>query len=157
MQSSTSKLGTWRELSQTISLALTFESVFKEFEISRGSEGGLYGKSPEKLVRSREFWVSCIESSFWKVELRAPQATDRNNRAWGDVVHCFQTSKSQQLMAFLGKAWLHYIPYFGWRGALNMIGGLLVVGLELVSLAQRGHGAFWSYGKPLKCRIIFYA
>lgn len=154
MQPSASKLGTQREISKTVCQALTFESVFKEFEISRGNEGGLCGKSLEKPVCSGEFWVSCVESSFWKVELRVPQATDRNNRAWGDVVQYFQTSKAQQLTTFLGKAWLHFIPYFCWRGAL---GYCWWVGHELVSLAQKGHGMSWSYGEPLKWRIIFYA
>lgn len=128
MQSPVSKIGPRRELSKTICQALTFESVFKEFEISRGSEGGLYGKSLEKPVCSGEFWASCVESSFWKAELWVPQATDRNNRAWGDVVQHFQTSKAQQLTAFLGKAWLRFIPYFCWRSALNVAGVLLVSG-----------------------------
>lgn len=128
VQSSASKLGTQREPSKTISLALTFESVFKEFEISRGSEEGLYGKSLEEAVCSGEFWVNCDESGFWKLERRAPRATDRNNRAWGDVVQHFQTSKAQQLLAFLGKAWLHFIPHFCWRDALSVAGVLLVRG-----------------------------
>lgn len=75
VQSSASKLGTQRELSKTISLALTFESVFKEFEISRGSEEGLHGKSLEEAVCSGEFWVNCDESSFWKLERRAPSTS----------------------------------------------------------------------------------
>lgn len=152
MQSSALKLGTQRELWKTISLALTFESVFKEFEISRGSEEGLYGKSLEKPMCSGEIWVSCVETSFWKVELQVPQATDRNNRAWGDIVQHFQTSKAQQLTAFLGKAWLHFIPCFCWRSSLNVAGVLLVGGSWIAAT-----GTSWSYGELLEWRIIFYA
>ncbi|KAL2302627.1 hypothetical protein Nmel_010056 [Mimus melanotis] len=67
-------------------------------------------------------------NSFWKVELQFHKPLTGITEHGGDVVQHFQTSKSQQLMASLGKAWLHFIPHFCWRGALNMAGGLLLDG-----------------------------